>query len=139
MGLPAVPQLQAVLQVPQKLVGTVQAVKILAAYVFFVVELLQSKHRPAGAQPRFASTIDTLEALHQKLNIADASAVNLDVNTILRKLGQKAPPALASDLLARLKRCLDGRKVQRGAIYVRLDSPAELTGQTYDRRLNAGP
>ena len=65
----------------QKLVSAGQLVKFLAADMAFVMQLLQRKKRAAGAQPGLGAAIHALQALHQKLDIADAAARQLDIQS----------------------------------------------------------
>src|SRR5262249_18821641 len=69
VGLLASAELQAMLQPAEELVTRVQLVKIAAADVIFVVQLLQREKRTAGAQPGFAPAVYPLQALHQELDV----------------------------------------------------------------------
>src|SRR5664279_4645609 len=120
MSLLAMLQLQAMFQVPQKLVGVDEVVKVFTADVLLVVQLLQRKHRSPGTKPRFAAAVNTLQALHQELDIANATAIDLHVDATLRDLLQQILAAVTANLLARLQRRLDGREVQLGTIDVGL-------------------
>src|ERR1035437_8953237 len=134
MRLLAVAQLQAVLQVAQELVSVGKVVEVFAADVLLVVELLQSKHRPPRTQPRFATAIDTLQALHQEFNIANATTVELHIDAALARLLQQALAAVASDFLARGERRLDGKEVQFGTINERLYPAHKLPRQPHIAR-----
>ena len=65
---------------PQELVCAGQVVKLLAADVALVMQLLQRKQRASGTQPGLASAVNALQALHQKLNIANTAVTELHVN-----------------------------------------------------------
>src|SRR6266480_6196287 len=70
------------LQVTQKLVGAGQVVEFLAADVELVMQFLQREQGSARPQPGFCASINSLQTLHQKLDIANAPGVNLDVDIL---------------------------------------------------------
>src|SRR5437870_6096319 len=102
----------------QELVGAGQLVKFLAADMAFVMQLLQRKKRAAGAQPGLGTAIHALQALHQKLDIADATPVDFYVDRLVRLI-HRHPPTPRVHPLARLERRLDGRKIEPCCRYLR--------------------
>ena len=54
--------------------------EIVAAEVFLVMQLLQREQGSARVQPRLGAAVDALQTLHQKLDVANAAAVQLDVD-----------------------------------------------------------
>ena len=103
VGLLSLTQLQPVLQMPQELVGAGEIVKFFAADVALVMQLMQREQSSARPQPGFRAAIHPLQALHQKFNIADATAIDLHINGLVRVPGffrtgavaasSRAPPA----------------------------------------------
>src|ERR1019366_4762120 len=87
MKLLPLAQLQLVLQVAQEFIRTGQVMEVLAADVPLVVEFLQREERATRAQPSLFAAVHALLALHQELNVADASAIEFDVNR-----GPRRPP-----------------------------------------------
>ena len=86
MHLLSMPQLQAMFQMTQEGVSQGQLVKIPPADMPLVMQLLQRKQGPAGAQPGLGAAVHALQTLHQKLDIPDAAAVELDVDRLPRTL-----------------------------------------------------
>ena len=86
MRLLSLPQLQSMFQIAQELIGVGKVVEVFAADVFLVVQLLQGKHRAARAQPGFSASVDALQTLHQKLDVANSAAIKLHVDAALRLL-----------------------------------------------------
>ncbi len=123
----AVPQLQTVLQIAQKLVGIGEVMEILSADVLFIMQLLQRKKSASRSQPGFASPIYALEALNQELNIANAAVIDLHVDAGLRNFLQQALSAMAANLLAGLESGLYGDEIDFGPIHI----TAERRGQTH--------
>src|SRR5438067_4861505 len=80
----AVPQLQAMLDLAKEFVGRAELVKILAAEVALVMKLLQCKESSARTQPGFCAAINALQALHQKLDLANAAAPDLNIDALRR-------------------------------------------------------
>jgi hypothetical protein len=71
--------LQAVLQVAQKLVGRGQARVFGIGEQPLVAQAEQRKHGAAVPHPRLAAAVQALQALHQKLDVADAAGRQLDI------------------------------------------------------------
>src|SRR5581483_2511509 len=101
MRLLPVLELQAVLDSTKKFVGAVEFVKVLAADVVLVVQLLQRKQSPAGAQPGLLSAVDALQTLHQELDIANAATVYFNVDALLGFIDRTVELPSRADLLAR--------------------------------------
>ena len=80
VGLPVFIELQPVLEVPQELVRRGQAPVLGVREPLLVVQTGQGEQRAAMAHPRFAAAMQPLQALDQKLDVADAAAVQLDVH-----------------------------------------------------------
>src|ERR1700730_14489712 len=99
------------LQMTQKLVGTGQIVKFLAADVPFVVQFLQRKESSSRSQPRLCASVYALQALHQKFNVADSSAINFHVDDWFGLSPHLAVVTPALHFLARHQRRLDRRKI----------------------------
>ena len=99
MALPPLSKLQSVFKMPEVFIRLVQVVKVLPADVLLIVKLLQRRQRSARAQPSFLSAVHPLEALHQELNIANASPVELYVDRLLRrKTGSRLSASLVNSL-----------------------------------------
>src|SRR5436305_13022025 len=79
MDLLAETELQPVFDGSQELICARQFMKVPAGDVVLVMQLLQLEHRPAGAQPSFPATIHALQTLHEKLDIANATALDLHI------------------------------------------------------------
>src|SRR5436309_5391168 len=82
MDLLAETELQPVFDGSQELICARQFMKVPAGDVVLVMQLLQREHRPAGAQPWFLATIHALQTLHEKLDIANASAIELHIERL---------------------------------------------------------
>src|SRR5438034_10877296 len=74
------------LHMTQKLIRASQVVKFFAADVELVMQLLQRTQRSTRPQPGLCASINSLQTLHQELDVANASRVNFDVNTFIRLL-----------------------------------------------------
>ena len=99
MRLLSLAELQAVFQMPQELVCAGQVMKFLAADVALVMQFLQGKQRASGAEPRLASAVNPLQALHQKLNIADAATIK-SLDKYRDMLGELTDPRKTSEARA---------------------------------------
>src|SRR6266850_2638327 len=127
MSLLSAPQLQKMFYPTEKFISTAEVVKILATQVTLVMQLLQREHGPTGAQPFFSPAIDALKALDKKFDIADAAAVDLDVDAARLEC---CLFATCADLLQRFERGLDGGKVDLLGVDARLNSADELPCQS---------
>ena len=76
----ALPKLQAMLDGAKKFIGTGELVEVAAGDVTFVVKLLQRKKCSAGTEPALATTVHPLQALDEKLDVTNASAIEFDVD-----------------------------------------------------------
>src|SRR5438876_7002995 len=128
MHLLALLQLQAVFEMAKKGICRVQLVEIVSADVALVVEFLQREKCPTGTQPGFAASIYSLQALDKKFDVPNSAAINLHVEGFM-SLGR----SLATPLTVNLFACDEGgfnrRKVNLGAINLRLDPSDESAGQ----------
>jgi hypothetical protein len=66
---------------PQELVRAAEIVEFFSAEVLFIVKLMQSEESSTGPQPRFRSSVNALQTLDKKLDIANPAAINFYVNT----------------------------------------------------------
>src|SRR5271165_3664010 len=129
MALPAIPELQLVLKVAKEFIRLGQIVKVFPADAFLVMELLQCKERSPRTQPSFLTAINSLQALHQKLNIPDTAAVEFDVNRPFCRDTRRSPLASLVDPLSCLERCLDSRKVHVWTVDKGRNRVGKLAGQ----------
>src|ERR1017187_9365251 len=120
MKLLPLAQLQLVLQVAQELIRTGQVMEILSADMFLVVEFLQSEERATRAQPALFTAVHPLQALHQELDVADASAIELDVDGVPRLPHRYRLLAASVDPLPRLQSGLHSRKIHVWTVHIRL-------------------
>ena len=109
----------------QKLVGPAQLVKLLAAHVTLVVQLLQGEQSAARAQPGLLAAIDALQTLHQKLDVPDTAGVQLEVDARAGRLESPQPAAAGVHFIARQQRGLDGGKIHLLGIHMGLDGASE--------------
>ena len=79
--LPVLVELQPVLEIAQELIGRSQACVFGAGQQRFIAQAEQGKERAAMAHPWLAAAVQPLQALHQKLDIADAAARQLDIQS----------------------------------------------------------
>src|SRR5271165_733052 len=117
-----------VLHVAQEFIGAGQTVEVFSADVLLVVKLLQRKEGSARTEPAFLAPIETLQALHQKLDVADASAIEFDVDCLPQPRWH-APLAALVDSFPRLERSLDRREIDRLPIHKRLDEANKVARQ----------
>src|SRR4051812_15892919 len=82
MRLLAAPELQSMLYAPQEFISDRKLVEVFAGEVPFVVQLLQRQQRAAGAQPTIAAAVHALQALREKFDIANPSAIELHVRVV---------------------------------------------------------
>src|SRR3974390_3603772 len=100
-----------VFDVAQKLVGLAEGVEVRAGDVLFVVKFLQGKQRSPRPQPGFFSSVNSLQALDQELNISNATPVELDITGLHSSLGMEATSGPLVDSFPGLKCGFDGRKI----------------------------
>src|SRR5207237_7628129 len=126
-------QLQAVFEMAKKRICGIKLVEIVSANVAFVMEFLQREKRPAGTQPGFTASIYSLQALNKKFDVPNSAAINLHVEGFM-SFGR----GLATPLTVNLFACDEGgfnrRKVNLGAINLRLDASDEGAGQLHISR-----
>ena len=85
MRLPVVVELQAVFEVPQKLVGGGQARVFAGREQILIVQPRQREQGAAVPHPELAAAMQPLQALHQKLDIANAAGRQLDIESGMRR------------------------------------------------------
>ncbi len=110
-GLEVFVQLEAMLHVAQKLVSRGQASVIGIGEQPFIAQTEEREHSAAVAHPGLAiAAMQALQALHQKLDVADATGSQLDVDALTPAL---LGSSLFADALTRVSRhCFDGAKVE---------------------------
>ena len=118
VGLPVFLQLQAMFHVAQKLVSGSEAGVLGIGEQTFVAQAEQSEHGAAVAHPRLASAVQALEALHQKLDVADAPGSQFNIEPTFAALFRGG---LLADALARLGDGFHGAEVERTLVNQRLD------------------
>jgi len=84
-------------------------VEVSAANVLFIMQLVERKQCSAGTEPWLGTSIYALQALHQKLDVANSAAIDLYIDAFLALPSLTA--ALAIDFFARQKRRFDGREI----------------------------
>src|SRR5579864_3946971 len=104
----------------QKLVARGELVKVLATDVALIVQLLEREHGAARAQPGLRPSINTLQALHQELDIANPAVIEFDVRAARQFLCRCS--AMAAHALARAQRSFDCSKIQLLGVHMRLDA-----------------
>src|SRR5258708_7011112 len=121
------------LQVPQERVGGGELVEIATRDMTLVVELLQRKQGTPGTQPGLGATVHALQALHQKLDIANAAAIDLYIQTLLPFSGYLLAP-FAVNFFPCFQGGLCGGEVDFFPIDLRLVLPDELPRQRFITR-----
>ncbi len=117
MGLTVLGELQPVFQVAQKTIGGDQAPELGGRKQILLAETRKRQHGSAVPQPGNTPAVQTLQALHQKLDVPDAAGSQLDVKCRFAEL----PLAqLFADALARSRYLFHRRKIERGGIDQRL-------------------
>ena len=79
VGLPVLVELQAMFQVPQKLIGGGEPPIFGCGEELFIVQARERQHRSAVPHPWIGAAVETLQTLHQKFDVANAAALQLDV------------------------------------------------------------
>jgi hypothetical protein len=118
MGLAIVFKLEAVFEVAEELVGAGEAAVFDGGEELLIAETGEGEHGAAVADPGFAAAVETLEALDEKLDIADAAGGELDVD-----FGgvEFAGGELFVDAEAGLGDGFDGGEVEGGGVDERFD------------------
>src|SRR5215472_9550062 len=129
MDLLSLAQLQAVLDVTQEDVGIGKVLKVAAGDVPLVVQLLQGKQRAAGAEPGLRASVNPLQALHEEFNVANASAIESDVEAVGMRAECAEGTGTLADPLASLKRGADGGKIDTSGVHIGFDAVNKGTGQ----------
>ena len=117
MGLPIFVHLQAVFHVAQKLVGGGQARVLGVGEQALVAQAEQREHGAAVAHPRLAPAVQALQALHQKLDVADAAGRQFDVQPAPARASRGG---LFADALARLRNRFHRAKIEGTLVDQRL-------------------
>jgi hypothetical protein len=125
VGLAVVFKLETVFEMAKELVGAGEAAVFDRREEFFVAEAGESEHGAAMTDPGFAAAVETLEALHEELDIADAAGGELDVDAAGVAL---AGGELFVDAEAGLGDGFDGGEVERCGIDERFDEGEEGAG-----------
>ena len=116
MGLGIIGKLQPVLQGAEELIGARQYGILGDGKQFLIAQTSQGQQGAAMAHPQFAPAVQTLQALHQELNIANAAAFELDIEArLLAGLVAFGNPS------ARFGHGFDAGEIERGAIDHGLD------------------
>src|SRR5713226_5431681 len=118
------------LQVSQERVGRREFVEIAARDMALVVEFLQRKQGASGPQPGLSAAVHSLQTLHQKLDIANAAAINLYVQTLL-SFGGHLPSPFAVNFFPGYQGGLNGGKIDLLPIDLRLNLADELACQRF--------
>ena len=126
MGLPVLGELQAVFQIAQKTIRGDQAAELGGRKQILLAEARKRQHRSAMAQPGNAAAMQALQALHQKLDVADAARSQLDVE---RRFAQPPLAQLFADALARGGHFFHRRKIERSGVNQRLHGSAAARGR----------
>src|SRR5215467_6370336 len=113
------------LQMPQKRVGRGQFVKIMAADVALVVKFVKGEERAPRTKPGLGAPVHALQALHQKLDVADPATINFYVDGFMTFRSDLAA-ALFVDLFTCNQRGLDGSEVDLLAVHLRLHATDKL-------------
>src|SRR5688572_21654841 len=113
------------LQVSQELISSREPRVFRSGQQILVAQTHQRKQRAAVLEPGFAPAMEPLQALHQKLDVANASAGKLHI-----ELGALLPGSqLLSDSNARLRDRFHGRKVERRRVDARFDELQEFAAR----------
>ena len=116
-------------EVPQERVRGGQLVEIAAADVTLVMQFLQREEGPTGTEPGLGTSIHSLQALDEELDIADAAAVHFDVNGFVAFSRNLLAP-LAVDFFAGHERGFDRDEVNFLAVHLRLHAANEGARQS---------
>src|SRR5581483_4765171 len=120
MGLLTVAQLQAMLHLAKKFISIIQLVKFAAGNVTFVMELLQREQGAAGPQPGLSASVDPLQALHEKFDVANSAAVQLHINGLAGRVKHWPGMTASMHAVASMKRGFNGLEIDLRGIDVRL-------------------
>src|SRR3954452_14978699 len=128
MELLSLAKLQPVLKMAQKCIGRIQLMEIVARNVALIVQLLQREKRASGTQPGLRAAVNTLQALHQKLDISNAAAIDFYIDGVVLCC-VSLTPALMVNLFSSDERGLDGSKIDLVTVNLRLDTANEFAGK----------
>src|SRR5262245_52545323 len=129
MQLLASLHLEAMLDVPQEFIRHAQFLEVGPTEMALIVELLQREQRAAGPEPRLLAAVDALQALQEKLDIANAAAVELYVNGGGFPAQRQRTAAVLTDFATRVGGSLYGGKIDVGHIDPRLHRTNKVPGQ----------
>ncbi len=118
MGLAVLFDLKTVFDISQELVGGRQAGVLAAGKQALVAQTEKREHGAAVAHPRVAAAVEPLEALHQKLDVANAAGREFDIEPVLQAAPRRQ---LLADSLARFGDRLDRAEIQGALVDERLD------------------
>src|SRR5256885_4743717 len=97
--------------VENKFISIIQRVKFAAGNVPFVMELLQREQGAAGPQPGLSASVDPLQALHEKFDVANAAAVQLHINGLAGRVKHWPGMTASMHAVASMKRGLNGLEI----------------------------
>jgi hypothetical protein len=103
--------------VAQKLVGRGEARVLGIGEQPLVAQAEQREHGAAVAHPRLAPAVQALQALHQKLDVADAAGSQLDIQPAFAAL---LGGGFFADALAGFRHGFHGAKIERTLVNQRL-------------------
>src|SRR5262249_40970181 len=131
VGLAVIKKLQAVLEIPQELIGRRQSRIFSAGEQVLAAQPEKREARSSVADPGLATAMQALHALHEEFNIADAAGAEFDVQPGIRRRSRLAWPRgeLLADALTRLRHRLDGSEVGGRRINQRLDRVEQLAAE----------
>ena len=89
------------------------------------------------AHPLLAAAVQALQALHQKLDVADAAGRQLDVEAAVRAALARA--SFLADALAGFADRFDGAEIERALVDERLDEFEQGGAGLGSRRRRRGP
>ena len=84
VGLPVLLELQPVLEIPQELIRRAEPRILPAGKQRLVPQPGEGEHRASVPDPRFAASVQPLQALHQELDVSDSARRQLHVDRLGR-------------------------------------------------------
>src|SRR5258708_37234144 len=108
----------------EEAVGRNQSAVLSGRQEILVVQPSKRKQGAAVTDPGNASAMQSLQALHQKLDVANAAWSQFDVE---RRFAKTTPVQFLADALAGDRHCFDAGEIESCGINERLDNLQQLT------------
>src|SRR5258708_36209681 len=108
----------------EEAVGRNQSAVLSGRQEILVVQPSKRKQSAAMTDPGNASAMQSLQALHQKLDVANAAWSQFNVE---RRFAKTTPVQFLANAFARDRHCFDAREIESCGINERLDNLQQLT------------